>query len=481
MKKTHSLSVNFIFNLLYQISLYAVPLVTTPYLSRVLGPDGIGHYAFVQSIASYFVLAATLGTTLYGQRRIAALKEDPAAKTRAFYEIFALRLCTTLLAGLIYLLFVVPNSGDPVLYLLLGLDILAVACDISWLYQGDECFHVIAGCSGICKLMSIVLILLFVKEPGDIDVYAFIFSGMAVLGFITQWFCLKGHLEKRPTVRPAAVKAHLRPALGLFAAQVATQIYTVFDKTMIGLITRSDTQNGYYEQSQKVIRVLVVLATALGTVMASRVSYLWHQKRQRTAQELIQESFRATFAMAMPIAAGVALIARRFVPFYYGEGYEPVAQLLCILSLLLPIIGCSSVLGIQYLVPTDRESWVTRSSAVGAVVNVILNSVLIFRFQAVGAAIASIAAEGCVSAVQFWVVRKEIDLPRVAGLAGRYFACCLPMIGLGIILNRFMPQNLVGMMVIIFACAAVYAGTLLVLKDPLLKKVLEMIRSGKRQ
>lgn len=471
--KSNTLSQNFIFHLVYQILLYAVPLVTTPYLSRVLGAEGIGRYSFAQSIVSYFVLAATLGTTLYGQRKIASLKHDPAAQTGVFWQIFQLRVFTTMVALLVYGAVVLPGCGDPALYMVSAIELLGVAFDVSWFFQGEESFGTITKCNGVSKILSVALIFLLVHNATDLNRYVVIYCGMTVAGNLAQWGFVPRFLEKgQGKIQPFSFLQHLKPALGLFVAQVAMQIYTVLDKTMIGVITGSDAQNGYYEQAQKLIRVLTALTTSIGTVMASRVAVLWREREQEKIQQMIQTSFSVVFCLAFPVMAGVLLVADRFVPFFYGAGFEPVTPLLYVLVLVVVVIGCSNVIGVQYLIPTNKETYLTRSVMIGSVVNLALNSVLIPRYQALGAAAASVVAELCVTAAQFYTVHRELNLKPVAGLAAHYLVRVIPMAAVGWALNRVLPDTFLGLCVLVTACVAVYGGCLIVGKDPALSFLL---------
>ena len=477
--KKNSLSQNFIFYLVYQILLYIVPLVTTPYLSRVLGAEGIGRYSFAQSIVSYFVLAATLGTTLYGQRKIASLKNDPAAQTQAFWQIFLLRVVTTAVALAVYGVVVLPACGAPVLYLVSAIELLGVAFDISWFFQGEESFATITKCNGICKILSVALIFLLVRTAADLNMYVVIYCGMTVAGNLAQWTFVPRYLQRGAVVRPLAFGQHLKPALGLFVAQVAMQIYTVLDKTMIGVITQSDAQNGYYEQAQKLIRVLTALTTSIGTVMASRVAILWREEKYDEIEKMLQTSFRVIFCLACPVVVGVLLVAERFVPIFYGNGFEEVVPLLYILVFLIPIIGISNVIGMQYLVPTGKETHLTRSVMIGSIVNVGFNAFLIPQFGALGAAIASVIAESCVSCIQAYMVHEAIDFKPIGCLLMRYCLCSLPVGIVGGIMNTIAPQGIPGLSMVVIPCVLLYLAELAFLKDPALKFVFSIFAKNK--
>lgn len=460
-----SFAKNYIFNLMYQVLAIALPLITTPYLSRVLGADGIGQYSFAQSIVSYFALAAALGSTLYGQRMIARVNHDPEERTRAFFEIFIFRVIGASTAAAIYCFSILPASADKLLYVVAAIEILTVAFDISWFYQGMEDFQPIALCTAIGRLCAIFAIFLFVKDRGDLIVYVICYCASILGGNLLSWGSVRKYLA-RVSWRSLRIFRHTLPSLALFASQFAIQLYTVLDKTMIGLITRSDFENGYYEQSQKLIKVLIALVTSIGVVMASRVAVLWREKKKDEVYDLMYGSFRFSFALGLPMAVGCMLILSRFVPVFYGDGFEPVIPIIRVLVWMFPVLGCSNVIGIQLLVPTGREKFLTLSVIVGAAVNVALNSVLIYYHAAMGAAIASVLAECAVTAAQFIVVRREMKFFRVLKIFFRYALLTAVMGVVGLVAAHFAPGGILGIAVIGVSCVAVYGVLLLVLRDP---------------
>ena len=443
-QKKETLTYNYICNLANQVLISLMPLITAPYVSRVLGVENIGHYSFVQSIASYFSMAAVLGTPLYGQRKVAQYRESIQQRSKIFWELVVLRaLLTTLFFG-IYYAALVSRTTEKALYLAVSLEIVGVLFDISWFFQGIEEFRPITTCNALSKLLCAVGIFTLVKSSGDIVLYAVLYSSSLMLGYLFLWKYIPRKVEKvlRSKLHPVN---HIHPAILLFISQVAMQVYTVLDKTMIGLITGSDAQNGYYEQGQKLIRVLTALVTSVGAVMASRVANLWANQQKDKIQELMEHSFRLVYAISFPVMYGVALIATRFVPTFYGEGYDGVIPLLYILAVVLPIIASSNVVGIQYLIP---------------------------RFGANGAAVGSVIAECCVTLVQLWIVRRQLRLKPFFKLAFRYFLLGLPMFLIGSATGGLLPMGFVGMAGLIVEGVLVYATTLWIAKDSFLKDLL---------
>lgn len=444
----------------------ALPLITTPYLSRVLGADGIGKYSFAQSIVSYFALAAALGTTLYGQRQIARVSSDAEARSRLFWEIFLFRTIGAVVAAGIYCATILPiYSASALLYAVAAIEIITVAFDITWFYQGMENFQPIAVATAVGRLLALAAVFIFVKDKNDLVIYVVCYCASLLAGNIFSWKNVRGYLVP---VKPSSFKIakHFLPAIALFASQFAIQIYTVLDKTMIGLITRSDFENGYYEQSQKLIKVLIALVTSLGVVVASRVAVLWKSEKKKDVYEMIYGSFRFVFALGLPMAIGCMLILSRFVPVFYGEGFEPVIPIISILVFMFPVIGCSNVIGIQLLVPTGRENKLTASVIVGACVNVVLNAFLIWFFAAKGAALASVIAEIAVTVVQLWFVRKEIKISRVLKIFARYAVFTAVMGVVGLAVAHFAMDGILGVALIALPCVVVYGALLVLTKDP---------------
>lgn len=442
----------------------------------------IGRYSFAQSIVSYFVLFSTLGTTMYGQRTIAMLKGDNEKRTRVFSQLFVLRCITTIIAVLVYSMTIVPNSVDPSLYLIAGIEIIQVGMDISWYFQGIEKFHIIALCSGGARIIAILLTVTLVRNQNDLSLYVLINCGTILLGFLTQWVFLHGNIDRKYMKLDGLSRGIHKPlvaSIQLFVAQVAIQIYTVLDKTMIGIITKSEIQNGFYEQSQKLIRVLVAISTSISAVIASRIAVLYSKNQKSEIDNVLAYSFRFVFAIAIPMMVGIVLVAKDFVPLYYGPGYDEVIDLICILAPLPLIIGISNIIGIQYLVPTSQEKYLTLSVTVGSFVNFLLNIGLIKYFQAKGATIASIIAEVCVVIVQMYFVRKQIDLKKMIKLIIRYFLLCIPVILIGGGIQMFLAEGTKRFVITVVISVMVYGIELFLIKDPILN--LSLIKKKEKQ
>lgn len=466
--KKPSVVINYIFNLGYQLLIVLVPFVVTPYISRILGAEGIGRYSYAQSIVSCFALAAALGTAVHGQRTIAVVREDAGRRTAVFWEILIIRFLGVGTAMALFFALVVPRAPHPYIWALASVELFAAAADVSWYYQGIEDFRRITLCNGAVKLLCTAGIFLFVRTADDLPVYILLYCGSVLLGNLSLWAFLPGALGKmgEEKLHPAR---HLAPALMLFLPQVAIYVYTMLDKSMLGYILHSDLQNGYYEQAQKLQRVLLALATALGTVIIPRVANLWARGMKKEIDQLLTHSFRMILAISCPVIAGLWLVAGRFVPIYYGPGYEPVAPILCVFVLILLFAGLSGVTGNQFMIPTGHESLYTRSVLLGAVLNVCLNLLLIPRWQALGAAVASAVAELAITAYQLYLLRKLLDFRPLVKMAPRYLLASAAMAAVAWGVGRIMGDGIPALIAMVAAGGVVYLALLVILRDPLLQ------------
>lgn len=402
-----SVKSNYIYNVSYQILTLLTPLITTPYVSRVLGADGVGAVSYAESIVSYFSLFAAMGISSYGQRETAYKQEDRQKRSEVFWETKMLSVITTLAMLLVYGVFVWGQDNSS-LYVILAFNLLSVVADITWFFQGMEEFGIIVLRNIIFKCINIAYIFLAVRSHDDVLAYAF---GMAFLTFLSNaslWWKL-GKLVDKPVLGRIHPFRHLPEIISLFIPSIAISVYTVLDKTMIGVITRQSSENGYYEQALKISKMVLALVTSMGTVLAPRVAYYFARKEIKRVQDYMYRAYRFVWFLGVPLCLGLTGVASNMVPWFYGPGYEKIEYLLPVLSLLILAIGVNNVTGIQYLIPTKRQNLFTITVIVGAAVNLVLNLCLIPILASVGAAIASVAAETSIAVVQLILVRRELS------------------------------------------------------------------------
>ena len=468
MKLKQSVSTNFIFNFLNQILAVLVPFITVPYLARTLGPAGIGEYSFALSLVAYFASFTNLGVNLYGQRQIAYLKnENKEVYSKVFWELVLLRVCLGIISSVTYFLLIVRISDSYLLSALLTLEILNMILDIQWLFQGFENFRIITIRNFIVKTVTVLAIFIFVKSSSDIAVYALIMS----VGFASMWLALRYYVVK-VSFNELHVFSHLKGALALYLPQVAIQVYTVLDKTMLGIITKSNLENGYYEQANKVVLVLLMGVTALSTVMIPRISAMFAAKDQEQINRYLGKSFSYVWLVGFPITFGIFAVADTFVPFFFGVGYEPVIRLLCLFSLIIIPIGISNIVGLQYLVTTGNEYYLTKSVVLGAIVNFGLNMLFIRWWQATGATLASVITEVIIMVFQLWVVRDFLPVVDYMKSMKNYLVAAIVMYVVLILMPIYFDKAIFLLMSKVIFGSIIYLICLLGMKDSFFREII---------
>jgi len=458
-----SIKKNYIYNMIYQVLLLLTPLITTPYLSRILGPDGIGTVSFAESIVAYFTLFAALGTATFGQREISYVQDDREKLTAVFWETKILQIIISSIVLAVYLIFALIQKNSS-LYLILSFNILAITVDVVWLIQGMEEFEKIALKNIFFKGISIAYIFAVVKTKDDILKYVFGSAFFLLISNISMWIHVPQYVD-RPNLKLIKPFRNIKGAISLFIPTAAVYIYTVLDKTMIGVITESGFENGYYEQAVKISKMVMTVVTSLGTVMIPRIGYHFGRGETEKVQFYLYRSYRFVWFLGVPLCFGLIGTASNFVPWFFGEGYEKVIPLLGILSFLIIDIGINNVTGLQFFVPTKRQNLLTVTVMTGAAVNFLSNIFLIRMLQSTGAAIASVMAETVVTVLQIYLVRKELSFRRIIASGRNYLiaggAMLLSLVFVG---NRLIPSIVHTFMLVIMG-AVVYFAMLFMLRD----------------
>ena len=271
---------------------------------------------------------------------------------------------------------------------------------------------------------------------------------------------------------------HIKPTIALFIPQVATQIYAVLDKTMIGNITKDMSAVGFYEQAQKIIKTLLLIVTALGTVMNSRIANAFAENKKEDVKKYLMQSFNIVWLLGLPAMFGTIAISRKLVPWFYGDGYEPVIILLNITSIIFIAIGLNNITGIQYLIQARKQKIYTISVSVAAVINVILNSILIRTNGTVGATIASITAEVVILIIHLIYMRKIINVFDVFKMSIKYLISSFIMFLVVYNITNILSVGILNTMIEGIVGAIIYFGILILLKDKFLKVIINQVKIG---
>lgn len=471
-----SIKKNYMYNMFFEVLKIIVPLITTPYLSRVLGAEKIGIYSYTLSITTYFILFGSLGVAMYGQREIAYLQEKRHERTKTFFEIFIMRFITLGISLFIFYLVFALHGAYSMYYKILILEIIANAIDISWFFQGLEEFKKTVIRNSLVKIISVICIFVFVKNQNDLIKYFFIYVLSTLLGNISLWMYLPKYIEKIK-INELRIFKHFKPTIGLFIPQIAMQVYTVLDKTMIGSIIEDKSEVGYYEQAQKIVKLLLTIATSLGTVMIPRMANTFAKGDHEKLKEYMKKSFQFVLVLAFPLMFGIISVANKFVPIFYGSGYEKVVYLIITISPILVAIGLSNVVGTQYLLPTKKQKEFTISVTLGAITNVVLNAILIRIWKSIGASIATVMAEFAVTGIQFYLARKEISIIEVVRIAKNYFVASIIMFCISIILGKIINNNMLSIILQASCGGIVYLIVLIILKDRIIDETVNLLKN----
>ena len=399
---------NYAYNLSYQLLVIILPIITTPYVTRVFSSDDLGTYGYFNSIVTYFILLATLGVANYGTKVISGHRKEIE---KNFWGIYSLQLGATVLSLTLYglLCLTLPFMQNPVAYIL-GLALVSKGLDISWLFQGLEDFRKITARNIIVKLVGVSSIFLFIKSASDLYLYVFLLTIFELLGQLSMWFPAHEFIGKSHFDLEYA-KHHLKPIILLFLPQIAISLYVTLDRTMLGALS-STKDVGIYDQALKLVNILLTLVTSLGSVMLPRVANLLATGDYKAVNKMHEMSFLIYNLLIFPIIAGMLIVNDDFVQFFLGQDFQDARYAIAIMIFRMFFIGWTNIMGIQILIPHNKNKEFMVSTTVPAILSVGLNLLFLPQFGYIGAAIVSVLTEALVWAIQLYFTRKYIkDVP----------------------------------------------------------------------
>ena len=401
-----SLQKNFLYNVLYQILLVILPLITAPYISRTLGATAVGVYSYTYSVAYYFLLIAMLGIGNHGNRSVAAVRDDREKLNKTFSSIYSLQVITFSIAILAYAIYLVLFVKDNRLIVLLQLIYVTSGLfDIGWLFFGLEQFKLTVARN---TLIKIVLMFVFVHKPSDLWKYTLIMSAGTLFSQAYLWLYVKKYVSfEKCSVKE--ITSNIKPVLILFIPVLAYSIYKVMDKIMLGNMSSYD-QVGFYNNAEKIINIPMGIITALGTVMLPRMSNIVANGDKKRVDDYIRISAKLVTLLSSAIAFGLMGVSSVLAPVFFGDEFIACGEIIRLLSVTVFFIAWANVIRTQYLIPNKRDSIYLTSTMVGAILNLIINWMLIPKYQANGAAFGTIVAEFSVMLVQMVAVKNELPM-----------------------------------------------------------------------
>lgn len=412
---------NIIFSFMSQFVVLLVPIITTPYLSRVLGVDNIGIYSYYYSIANYFGLFIMLGLSVYGVRTIAQCQGDKTEYSKKFWSIYCMQLIIGIIVIMVYFVFILFISDNKLASVLLLFYVISNLFDITWFFFGIGEFVKTSIRNSVIRILTVLAIFIFVKSAEDTYIYIFIMSISFFISQILLWlFMIKKVFLYRPNIKEIIV--HIKPNLFLFITVLAISIYNLMDKIMLGFMA-SKTEVGYYESAQKIIQVPIAFITAMGTVMLSRTS----SKINDNNNTILRFSFLFSILIMSALCYGIMGVSKEFVPLFYGDGYDKCIYLYLIMLPASIFIGFGNIIRTQYLLPNKKDVVYVISAVLGAVTNLIINAILIPIYGCIGAAIGTLFTEMVVCVVQTVYSNKKLKV-------GIYICDCIPFVIVGLLM-----------------------------------------------
>lgn len=469
---------NYLYNVVYQILVLLVPLITVPYISRVLGSELVGINSYTNSWMTFFMLVGQMGIALYGNREVAYHRENPIERSKIFWGIELLQVITITCALIAYLGAVILFSTTFKKYFLLqSFWIIAAGVDVSWYFMGVENFQRIVFRNMLVKLASVALIFLVVKGNNDLGKYIALLGLSNLVGNLTLWPYLKDEIKWVP-IRTWHPFRHFYPALLLFVPTITTQVYLVVNRLMLGRMS-TQSQLGQFQYTDQIIKVILAVVTASGQVMLPHIANKFSKGDVKGIRDSLYNSFDFITAIAIPMMFGIMAIAKQFAPWFLGKQFNDAGILMMIEAPVILFIGWSNVTGTQYLMPINRTKEYTVSVTVGAVINVIANLFLIALWGARGATLATDISEFAVAAVQLVYIRQTISRRKLFGQMWKYLLSGGIMFIITYRLAMIMNMTIPNLAIEVIIGAVIYIIGIFILRAPVINQAIALINSRK--
>lgn len=471
-----SLIKNSIYNIIYTVANILFPFITSIYVSRILLPIGVGKVASAQNIASYFVTIAALGLPSYGVREFAKVRENTTEKNKLFTELLLLNIVSTTAAVIGFGILVFINAGfngEWALYCACGLAIFFNYINIDWMYRGLEEFGYITGRSLIIKGCSLAALILYVKTRQDYVAYALISSLATGGNYVFNIIHARKFVKLDFT--EIQIQKHIKPVFLIACIIFFSSIYNKIDVTMLSVIA-TDEAVGFYAYAQKTINMVLTMANAVTAALLPRLSY-YYENDKEGFYKLLNKGFEILCVMALPLTAGMCLVASQAVRFLYGEAFTPASLTIQLMCPLILIKGFGDLFCYQLVYSTKNEKIILPAAASASVINVIANATLIPVLLQNGAVIASVFSEFTTNVIQFIYMKQKVQFhidgkPLVIGLTSTaIMSVCVIML-----MNLRLPNTL-GLFIEVMCGAIIYVIVNIALKNSLMIELIKKFKN----
>ena len=431
--KRNKVSVNYIYNMLYQVLTFLTPIITAPLLARTLGSTNLGIYDYTYTIVNWFTIVGMLGISTYGNREIAkaSATNDKNVVSKKFSEIFTLQMVSVLISFTIFILLILlTNFRYKTIFIIQGLLIFSSAFEISWFYAGMQDFKKVSIRNMILKLITVIGIVLLIHSDKDLILYTSFLAVLSVINSLILFYKIGDYVNyKKPTIKEFA--SHIKGSIALFIPQIATTIYSVFGRTLIGMLYTDINEVAFYNYAYRFTTMILYIVTTIGTVMLPRVVQIRNEDNDEEAKRITNKTLKVALLLSIPLAIGFSTVAPFFIPWFLTENFSRVSTIICFLAPTIVFISITNVLGTQYLIPFEKTSKYTISVVSGCFISLLLNFILIRPFGGIGAAITTAITEFAVFVIQYCFVRKSFNFE---GTLKKFFKYLLAASIMGVVI-----------------------------------------------
>lgn len=450
-----SVKKNFLYQSAYEILVIILPLITSPYVSRVLGAENLGIYSYTYSVAYYFSLFGLLGIKYYGNRKIAQVRNSKKELCKTFSEILCVHLITSIIIFVLYLCYVSFFVSNNKIYAFIqALYVLGSVFDLNWFFFGMEKFDVTVKRNTIIKILTVLSIFIFIRSKSDLIIYIWIMALGNLFSQIYLWIMLRREVEVCKVSIKESFK-HLKPLCLLFIPLAASSIYQVLSKIILGNIA-GNYQLGLFDNAQKLINIPMSFIIAFGNVMLPKMSNMFKNYDKEKGMTYLEKTIPLIACIAFSLCFGLISIADTFAPVFWGEEFANASNLLAVNAIAIPFYAFANVLRTQFLIPRGMDNVYTFAILGGAIINIIVNIILIPYYGAMGAVYGNVVAESTVSIIQAIWLKKEVPIKRFLKLG-------IPFLFIGILmyfavkmLESVLDKNVIGLFFEVALGALVY-------------------------
>ncbi|GAA3627728.1 oligosaccharide flippase family protein [Lactobacillus hamsteri] len=471
MKKTF---LNIVYNAVYQIFLVLVPLITVPYLSRVLGPKTYGIYSSVNNTMQFLMVFCTLSVSYIGMRTISRVRAygDPQDLTEAFWGLWYFQ-------GLAGIVTIALTASACIFFriqywnyiLLMAPYLISAQVDISWFFQGLADFGRVVLKNTAVKLVSVILILLWVKSSADLWKYLLIMSVSTMLGSFVFWFDIHRYVG-RPVNHFYKYKSTIVSIVTLMIPQIATQIYTSLDKPILGIFQNS-TQVAFYDNSQRISNMILGVITSISLVIMPKMA----SEGEKTQKIVLKKSLEATVMLGTLFSVIIMANTKQFVPFFFGQKFIPMTPLMFFFTLTIIMIPTGGVFANQFALANRRDKDYAFPVVIGAILEIVLSYLLDRPYGAMGAMIAILTTEFVVLILRLWVVRDAYNFKYVFHDVPKYLLIAIITLVVGMIIPNIIPSVFFNMTLKSIIMIMVYTILMFIMKLDFNQDIIKLVKN----